>query len=105
MKVYDLKNAGPRHRFTVRGTDKKPFLVSNCTQAVARDVLIEHILAADEAGLQVLWTVHDEIIIEVDEETAERDLKRIEEIMTTPPDWWPDLPLAAEAAIVDKYAK
>lgn len=31
-EVYDLINAGPRHRFTVRGADGVPFLAHNCLQ-------------------------------------------------------------------------
>jgi hypothetical protein len=31
-RVYDIVNAGPRHRYTVRGTDGKPLIVHNCLQ-------------------------------------------------------------------------
>lgn len=31
-RVYDIVNAGPRHRFTARGNDGAPLLVHNCLQ-------------------------------------------------------------------------
>ena len=49
--VYDIVNAGPRHRFTVRGRDGNPFIVHNCLQ------LANGALYIDEDGN---WeTAHD----------------------------------------------
>jgi hypothetical protein len=39
--VYDLINAGPRHRFTVRGTDGKPLIVHNCLQIASGAAYVE----------------------------------------------------------------
>lgn len=36
-QVFDVLNAGPRNRFTVRGADKAPFLVHNCQGALYTD--------------------------------------------------------------------
>ena len=70
MKVYDLLNAGPRHRFTVRGKDGRPFLVSNCVQAIAADILREQLIEADTRyraekpsdTIRVVMQTHDEIV-------------------------------------------
>ena len=49
--------------------------------------------------------VHDEVVVEVEEDKAEEALRDITEIMSTPPSWIPDLPLAAEGKILDCYEK
>ena len=50
--VYDLVNAGPRHRFTVRGKDGKPLIVHNCLQLANGAVYLE--------GGQDWEKIHDE---------------------------------------------
>ena len=52
----------------------------------------------------MVWSVHDELIVEVDKPntTAVED---IEQIMSTTPSWLGDCPLAAEAYETDIYAK
>jgi hypothetical protein len=37
QEVFDLLNAGPRTRFTVRGSDGRPFIIHNCACADAPD--------------------------------------------------------------------
>jgi DNA polymerase len=57
----------------------------------------------EKIGLDVIVTVHDEIVIEVsDPEDAKQ---RLEEIMVTPPSWANGLPLAAESKIMGRYGK
>lgn len=55
--------------------------------------------------LETVGTVHDEIIATVDEKLAEKGLKTIERIMSTPPAWAPGFPLKCEAKIMDRYGK
>ncbi len=40
-KVYDIVNAGPRQRFTVRGFDGKPFIVHNCRQISSGGIYLD----------------------------------------------------------------
>lgn len=80
-------------------------LCENVVQATSRDVLGEAIVAIEEAGIRVLWHVHDEIIAEVPEDEAEECLAIIKDIMTNPPTWAAGLPLAVDAHISDKYDK
>ena len=104
--VYDLINCGPNHRFTVRGGPGKPALiVHNCVQAVARDVFADCLLRLDQAGIEVIFHAHDEAVCLVDADKAEESRKLIKEIMSTPPEWMPDLPQSADAQLVAKYTK
>jgi hypothetical protein len=101
--VFDLLNAGPRRRFTVRGADKKPFIVSNCVQATARDILVEaqYRIEQDIPGAVVL-DVYDEVVCEVDMDVPE---SLIERHMTTTPDWAPGLPVGSSVETADRYFK
>jgi len=93
----------------VKGKERKKFygglFVENIVQATARDVLAGMVLAAEAAGLPVVLHVHDEIIIEVPQESADESLQTLTRIMSTPPDWMPTLPLACEAKITTRYLK
>ena len=94
-------NAGPRQRFVVLG-DSGPFIVHNCTQAVARDCLAEAILRLDAAGYDIAFHVHDEVVIDAHPST---DPEEVAAIMSAPIEWAPDLPLAADAFVCDYYQK
>jgi DNA polymerase len=58
-----------------------------------------------DSGFRIIFHVHDEVVLEVPEETADDDLRRVIEIMSTPPEWIPDIPLAAEGQILSHYTK
>lgn len=77
-------------------------ITERVTQALARDVLAEAILRAEAAGLNVVLTVHDEIVCDTDAQDAEA---RLTQCLTEPPQWAPDLPLAAEATASFRYGK
>ena len=100
--VYDLRNAGPNSRFVVRGSSG-PFIVHNCTQALARIVVAEQMLAIRDAGYHVAFQVHDENVCIVPEDQAEQAEKDIVAIMSTAPTWAPDLPVACEAGTAYTY--
>lgn len=101
-KVYDLVNAGPRHRFTVRGEDKKPIIVSNCTQAMARSVFAPGLLRLEAEGMKVLFHVHDEAVVEVDPHVTPKEVIKV---MCQTPEWAPGLPVSASAKEVPHYKK
>lgn len=103
--VGDLLNAGPRHRFTVRGSDGRSFIVSNCVQKVARDVVFWQGLQMHKAGLRVILMVHDEVVLLARNEDAEATLETALRWMRTPPLWAEGLPLGAEGHISDCYTK
>lgn len=80
-------------------------LAENASQALARDVFCDCMLRIDSIGLNIICHVHDEVVVEVDEEKAEEALKDVIKIMKTPPSWIPDIPLDAEGKIVERYEK
>ena len=49
--------------------------------------------------------VHDEVVIEEDKGKAKESLAEVINIMSTPPEWIPDLPVAAEGSILTRYEK
>lgn len=77
-------------------------ITENCVQAIARDCLAVVISRLEIEGLQVVFHVHDEVVIEAPEDAA--SLERVIDIMRCPIPWAPDLPLSAEGWI-GKYFK
>lgn len=102
-QVFDIVDAGPRNRFTVRGEDKRPFLVHNCTQASSRDCLVAAMFALEEAGYKVVMHVHDEVVIEADMNFGSAE--EVEEILSRDLPWAPGLPLRGEVFETDRYKK
>lgn len=80
-------------------------ICENVVQAYCRDLMAASMLAADAAGLQIVGTVHDEIIAEAKTSAAKKSVAVLERCMTTPPDWARGFPLGAECAIMDRYGK
>ena len=80
-------------------------LAENASQALARDVFADMMLRVEAAGIPIIMHVHDECVAEVPEAQAEELLAKMLAIMHTPPDWIPDLPVAAEGTINDFYSK
>lgn len=63
-------------------------LVENIVQAFARDILAEAMLRLEDAGFPVVFSVHDECIVEAPEGSRWED---VAEIMGNPVSWAPDL--------------
>ena len=78
-------------------------LTENLVQATARDVFGEHLLEIDRSGVgRVLFTCHDEAIVETDPDTPKEEIVRI---MSQAPAWLPGCPLTAEAVESNHYLK
>ena len=77
-------------------------LVENITQAVARDCLAETLLRLKRKGLTAVFSVHDEVIVEVD---RAGQLDDILNIMAEPLDWAPGLPLKGAGFCAEYYQK
>lgn len=80
-------------------------LTENMTQRMARDIMVEAVLALERAGLPVLFTSHDEVIIEADIDNKDEALAEAERIMRIAPAWAPDLPLEVEGGFAEHYTK
>jgi DNA polymerase len=80
-------------------------ITENITQRMARDVLALKVLQLEEAGFPVVFHAHDECILEVDKDTANAAFIEVGQIMRTPPEWAPDLPLEVEGGIHEHYVK
>jgi len=74
-------------------------LVENIVQALARIVVMDNMLTIKrELGLRMAMQVHDELDYVVPERDAKEHADAITEIMSVPPAWAPDLPVAVEVA-------
>lgn len=78
-------------------------LTENIVQAISRDILLEALLKIESEGFHVAHHVHDELIIVVPDASAQKALERAIHLLSVPPAWGLDLPLAAEGAITDRY--
>jgi hypothetical protein len=80
-------------------------LTENLVQAAARDILAHYIRLLTERGFDIRMHVHDEVIILCDEAEAPGVLDETLKIMSVPPEWIADLPIAAEGGITKFYKK
>jgi DNA polymerase len=78
-------------------------LVENIVQAIARDCLAVAIERLEEQGFQVVFHVHDEVVIDCHRDHA--DLEAVAQIMSYPMPWASDLPLGADGWVGDFYRK
>ena len=107
-----LLNGRRQHMVMVtKGAKKIPMkvwgglLAENLSQALARDIFAHIMTRLHNKGHEIILHVHDEVVIECDEEKAEEVLKEVLTVMSAPPPWIPDIPLAAEGKILNKYEK
>lgn len=79
-------------------------LVENATQAFARDVLAYNMPAIEQAGYEIVLSVHDELLTETpdDPRYSADDLGRM---MATVPAWAKGIPLAASGFETVRYRK
>ena len=80
-------------------------LTENIVQALARNVVAEQMLKVVDVGIRVATMTHDEIVAVVPDDQAEWALQTMLDTMSTPPEWAPDLPLAAEGGYAREYSK
>ena len=80
-------------------------LTENVVQALARIIIAEQMLKVHDAGYRIVTMTHDEIVIIAKKKDAKKALDFMIKVMSTPPDWAPDLPLAAEGGFDTSYSK
>jgi DNA polymerase len=109
MKIVKNEEGKPEKRWEITaevGGDREHYyggkLAENMVQATARDVFGEHLLALGDADMDVLFTAHDEAVLEVD---LDRTTGDVEQLMSRAPDWLPGCPIGCEAQEVSHYKK
>lgn len=80
-------------------------LIENIVQATARDIMAHGMMECEFAGYPVTFTVHDELILELNDETASDDRLKIRKILETSPSWAKDLPIMVEDTLSTRYRK
>ena len=78
-------------------------LVENVVQAIARDCLSQAITHLEQAGIPVIFHIHDEVVIECNADTATLD--DVVRIISQPIPWAPDLPLGADGWVGQFFKK
>jgi DNA polymerase len=79
--------------------------VENIVSGIARDLLANALVNAEDAGLAVVLHVHDEAVVEVPQETADNAREAFHRALTTLPAWAAGLPFAAKIRAGQRYSK
>lgn len=78
--------------------------VENACQGLSRDILMQGIFSAEASGYKPVLTVHDELVTECPD-TDEFSEQGLSKILSTPLNWCPGFPLAAEGFEAYRYRK
>jgi DNA polymerase len=79
-------------------------IIENCTQAFARDVLAYNMPGIEQAGYEIVLSVHDELLTETPDR-PEFNADRLGQMMATAPAWAKGIPLAAAGFETTRYRK
>lgn len=101
VKARVLGNSPPTEKFTRIYGGK---VVENIVQALARIVVAEQMVTIGRR-YKVVLQVHDEVVILCDEAEADKAKSYMFQVMSTPPAWAPDLPVACEADYGPNYGE
>ena len=80
-------------------------IFQSAVQGAARDFLANATLNIEKAGYEVINLIHDQVLVLVDEQKGKESLDDVMRIMTTPPEWASDFPLAAEGFTSKRFKK
>lgn len=94
---YDVSDQGGYSARTIRGDRRQKmyggYFTNQITQGTAREVFAECIRRVEDAGYRVVWTVHDELVIDA---ALDDKVEDIEALMAVTPDWLEGCPIASE---------
>lgn len=79
-------------------------LFENACQSLARDVMAANMPAIEQAGFEIVLSVHDELITEAPD-TPEFNAERLSGLLAANPTWAPGMPLAAGGFEDYRYRK
>lgn len=77
-------------------------LTENLVQATAREVFATHLLEVEKTVGDVIFHVHDEMIVEVDQDVKPQE---VGDVMSKAPDWLEGCPLSSEPKEAMHYLK
>jgi DNA polymerase len=77
----------------------------NVTQGAANCILRYALRELDARGVEVIASVHDEIVAQCDETDADAVYQTMKQIMCTPPTWAAGIPLNVEGSVMTRYGK
>lgn len=80
-------------------------IFQSAVQGTARDCLAVAMMALEDAGFEICLSVHDEVLLLVDDSLKDTALDTVISKMSVSPTWAPDLPLSAEGWVGDRYRK
>lgn len=78
-------------------------LTENIIQALCRDIIAEAMLRLEDKGYEIILSVHDEIIAEVDKDFG--SVEEFSKIMCELPSWAVGFPISAEGFECQRYRK
>lgn len=94
----DRPGPQPAHYTWIYGA----LIFEHIVQRIAREIMGDMILACDDRGWTGLFTVHDEGVLEVDEDVS---LQEVLDTVSVTPEWAQGLPIEAEAKESHCYTK
>lgn len=98
IRCEQIKGESPNH---VWGG----FLAENAVQGMARDLFADRLLALEKAGFPAVLLVHDEYVLELDENGAADAMAQAREIIRQVPAWAEGLPVESEGTLGRRYTK
>lgn len=102
MPTRDILNAGPLHRFVIKGVHGA-IIVHNCVQAVSADLQFEGLGRCEARGYPIVMHTHDEGSAEMP--LGAGSVEEMAEIMTERPSWASWWPLRAAGWRHRRYQK
>lgn len=78
-------------------------VTENVVQGLAALAVRQQMVKCRVLGLPVAFQVHDEIIVVAPTDKADDYQRKLEVVMSTPPEWAPDLPVACESGYAANY--
>lgn len=107
LHYHDLEYKDEGWWFTYGGKPKYVYggkMTENIVQALARICVMDTAVKVRKMyGYELALQVHDELVYVLPEDQAELARDRVIEVMSQPPAWGPDIPLAAEGDVADSY--
>lgn len=111
----ELRKVGNEYQYKARYGTNKIYggkVIENVVQALARIIVFDQMAKIDQGfrkkdkpnqRFKVILTVHDEVVACVPCAAVAKCTEFMEKVMSTPPSWCADLPIACEAAFGNTY--